>query len=88
MLFFVGDRVPILKKPKLVPESPFVSGQCVSQSSGRAVILALGKQRYMVPRDKFLAVALGEDVSCIFFEVPGNEPEIEILSPHKGGAAS
>ena len=88
MLFFVGDHVPILKKPKLVPETPVVSGSAYLSPSGRAVILAMGKQRYMVPRDKFLAVALGEDVSCIFFEVPGNEPEIEILSPHKGGAAS
>ncbi len=88
MLFFVGDHVPILKKTKLVPETLVVSGSAYLSPSGRAVILAMGKQRYMVPRDKFLAVALGEDVSCIFFEVPGNEPEIEILSPHKGGAAS
>ncbi len=88
MLFFVGDRVPILKKPKLTPETPSVSGSAYLSPSGRAVIIAMDKQRYMVPRDKFLAVAFGEDVSCIFFEVPGNVPEIEILCPRKGGAAS
>jgi hypothetical protein len=42
----------------------------------------------MLPRDRFIAVALGEDVSCILFEVPGDVPEPEILTPHKGGAAS
>ena len=88
MLFFVGDHVPILRKPKLVPEAPFVSGSAYLSPSGRAVIIAMNKQRYMVPRDKFLAVAFGEDVACIFFEVPGTAPEIEIISPRKGGATS
>ena len=42
----------------------------------------------MVPRNKFLAVALGEEVSCDFFELPGDEPDIEMISPHKEGALS
>ena len=85
LLFFVGERVSLLKNG---PASPQISGTVYLSPSGRAVIIAIGKQRYLLPRDKFLAVALGEDVSCIFFECPGNEPELEIISPRKGGAAS
>jgi len=87
MLFFVGDRVPLLKKGP-AQQTPQVSGTVYLGPSGRAVIIAVGKARYMLPRDRFLAVALGEDVSCIFFEVPGDAPEIGLISPHKGGATS
>jgi hypothetical protein len=88
LLFFVGERVSLLKKGPAPQQVPQVSGTVYLSPSGRAVIIAIGNQRYMLPRDKFLAVALGEEVSCIFFEAPGNEPEIEIISPRKGGAAS
>jgi hypothetical protein len=50
--------------------------------------MAVGNIRYMLPRDRFIAVALGEDVSCILFEVPSDVPEPEIISPNKGGAES
>lgn len=88
LLFFVGERVSLLKKGPAPNEVPQVSGTVSLSPSGRAVIITLGKQQYILPRDKFLAVALGEDVSCIFFEAPGNEPEIETINPRKGGAAS
>ena len=88
MLFFVGDRVPLLKQGPVPNGVPKVSGTVKLSPSGRAVIITLGKQQYILPRDRFLAVALGEDVSCIFFEAPGNEPEIETIEPRKGGAAS
>ncbi len=88
LLFFVGERVSLLKNGPASPQTPQVSGTVYLSPSGRAVIIAIGRQRYLLPRDKFLAVAIGEDVSCIFFECPGNEPEIEIISPRKGGAAS
>lgn len=88
MLFFVGDRVPLLKQGPVPNGVPKVSGTVKLSPSGRAVIITLGKQQYILPRDKFLAVALGEDVSCIFFEAPGNEPDLETIEPRKGGAAS
>ncbi len=88
MLFFVGDRVPLLKKGPVSNEVLQVSGTVYLSPSGRAVIIAPGKQQYILPLDKFPAVALGEDVSCIFFEVPGNDPDLETISPRKGGAAS
>lgn len=88
MLLFVGETVPLLhKNPD--PSGPAVtSGSVALNPSGRAVILSIGNIRYMLPRDRFIAVALGEDVSCILFEVPGDVPEPGIISPHKGGAAS
>ena len=88
MLLFVGDHVPLLKKGPVPEGIPLVSGTAYLNPSGRAVIIAVGKTRYMLPRDRFIAVALGEDVSCILFEVPSDVPEPEIISPNKGGAAS
>jgi len=87
MLLFVGDHVSLFKKGPAPQEVPQVSGSVYLSPSGRAIIIATGRQRYMLPRDRFLAVALGEDVSCIFFEVPSDETEIEIISPSKGGVA-
>ena len=88
MLLFVGDTVPLLQKNPDPTGSPVASGSVALNPSGRAVILSVGSIRYMLPRDRFIAVALGEDVSCILFEVPGDVPEPEIISPSKGGAAS
>ena len=88
MLLFVGETVPLLQKNPDQIGSPVASGSVALNPSGRAVILSVGSIRYMLPRDRFIAVALGEDVSCILFEVPGDVPEPEIISPTKGGAAS
>jgi hypothetical protein len=88
MLLFVGETVPLLHKNPDPIGSSVTSGSVALKPSGRAVILSIGNIRYMLPRDRFIAVALGEDVSCILFEVPGDVPEPEILVPHKGGAAS
>jgi hypothetical protein len=88
LLFFVGERVSLIRKGTASQQVPQVAGTVYLSPSGRAVIIAIDRQRYLLPRDKFLAVALGEDVSCIFFEAPGNEPEIETISPRKGGATS
>jgi hypothetical protein len=88
MLLFVGETVPLLHKNPDPIGSSVTSGSVALNPSGRAVILSIGNIRYMLPRDRFIAVALGEDVSCILFEVPGDVPEPEILVPHKGGAAS
>ena len=84
-LFFVGVGVPLMKKPASPQETPKDVGTVYLSATGRAVIIAVGKQRYLLPRDKFLAVALGEEVACIFFEAPGSEPKIETISPRKGG---
>jgi hypothetical protein len=89
-LLFVGDQVPLLRKgPGDVPPKPVqVSGSVRISPSGRAVILATGSQRYMLPRDRFIAVALGEEVSCLFFEIPSDDdkesPEA-VLSPLPAG---
>jgi len=88
MLLFVGDTVPLLHKNPDPKGTPLASGSVSLNPSGRAVIIAVGKVRYMLPRDRFIAVALGEDVSCILFEVPSDVPEPEVIAPHKGGAAS
>jgi len=88
MLLFVGRTVSLFKKNPDPSGIPFTSGSASLNPSGRAVIVSIGSVRYMLPRDRFIAVALGEDVSCILFEVPGDVPEPEILAPPKGGAAS
>jgi hypothetical protein len=88
MLLFVGDTVPLLQKNLDLSGTLHTSGKVFLNPSGRAVIISVGKVRYMLPRDRFIAVALGEDVSCILFEVPSDVPEPEVITPHKGGAAS
>ena len=88
MLFFLGDTVPLLQRFPSVNETPKVSGQVRLNPSGRAVIIEVGAGRFMVPRDRFLAVAFGEDISSILFEIPSDRDEIEIISPScKGGTA-
>jgi hypothetical protein len=86
MLLFVGDRVPLLKKSPDPRGMPWVAGSVYLNPSGRAVIIAIGETRYLLPRDRFLAVALGEDVSCILFEIPSDEEEPKIDARVKGGA--
>jgi hypothetical protein len=88
MLLFVGEPIPLLQKNPDPSGNPVASDLISLNPSGRAVIISVGSVRYMLPRDRFIAVALGEDVSCILFEVPGDVPEPEILTPHRGGAAS
>jgi hypothetical protein len=87
-LLFVGDHVPLLKKGSEATGMPLVSGSIYLNPSGRAVIIAIGNTCYMLPRDRFIAVALGEDVSCILFEVPSDASDFEIISPPKRGAVS
>jgi hypothetical protein len=92
-LLFVGDRVPFLRKgPGDVPRKPVqVSGSVRITPSGRAVIIASGSQRSMLPRDRFIAVALGEEVSCLFFYMPsdnGRESPETVLSPLPAGCVA
>lgn len=87
LFFFAGECAPLLKKGP-VPQVHEVSGTIGLNPFGRAVVIAIDKQRYMLPRDKFLSVALGEEISCTFFETPTDGLEIERFSLHKGGAAS
>lgn len=87
MLFFVGDSVPLLKNFPSLSESPQLSGRVHLNASGRSVIIELGAARFMVPRDRFLAVAFGEDISCIICKIPSEKNEIETISPGKGGKA-
>jgi hypothetical protein len=86
-LFFVGDTVLLLKNWPSENETRQVSGRVHLNPSGRSVIIEIDTSRFMVPRDRFLAVAFGEDVFSIVFEIPSDKNEIEIISPHKGGIA-
>jgi hypothetical protein len=86
-LIFMGDSVPLLRNWPTKNDPPQVAGTVRLNPSGRGVIIESGKQRYQLPRDKFIAVALGEDVSCIFFEIPSDEREPEIIAPARGGTA-
>ena len=81
MLLFVGDRIQLMKKSPDPVGMPWVAGSVYLNPAGRAVIIAIGKTRYPLPRDRFLAVALGEDVSCIIFGVPSNDEE-PVSDPH------
>lgn len=92
-LLFVGERVPLLRKGpgEVSRETARVSGSVRISLSGRAVILATGSQRSMLPRDRFVAVALGEEVSCLFFEMPpdeGGESREAVLSPLPAGGVA
>ena len=84
-LLFVGERVSLFTRENVPGDLYQVSGSVCLSPSGRAVIIASGSQRYMLPRDRFLAVALGEEISCIFIELPADTPERDILPASRGG---
>ena len=84
-LLFAGERVPLFTKGAENILKDSVSGPVSLSPSGRAVIIASGSQRSMLPRDRFLAVAFGEEISCIFVELPPDTPEREIPSASQGG---
>jgi len=84
-LLFVGERVSLFTRGVENVLKDSLSGSVSLSPSGRAVIIATGSQRSMLPRDRFLAVALGEEISCIFVEVPEDMPEREIMPASKGG---
>ncbi len=90
-MLFMGERVSLIRKGSAAEEvsQPVadVSGSVCLAPSGRAVVIAAGSQRYMLPRDRFLAVALGEEISCIFFEVPSGDPGSEIVPDPEGCVA-
>ena len=88
-LLFSGERVSLLRKAPAAPlmkgalpdETLEVSGSVYLNPSGRGVVIESGGQQYILPRDRFLAVALGEEVSCIFFELPANETGMGMGAP-------
>ena len=84
-LLFTREQVPLFTNG---PENAVMdsrSGPVSPSPSGRAVIIASGSQRSMLPRDRFLAVALREEISCIFVEVPADRHEREIQPASQGG---
>jgi hypothetical protein len=87
-LLFVGERVSLFTYGPENVLKDSVSGPVSLSPSGRAVIIATGSQRSMLPRDRYLAVALGEEISCIFVEVPQDTLESGILPASQGGIAS
>ncbi len=92
-LLFVSDRVPRLRKGTggVIRKTARVSGPVRLSPSGRAVIIAAASQRSMLPCDRFLAVAKGEEVSCFFFDMPsdnGRESPEAVLSPLPAGSVA
>jgi hypothetical protein len=85
-LLFMGEQVSLIRNGPAAGEVPQVSGTVCLTPSGRAVIIAAGSQRYLLPRDRFLAVAFGDEVSCLFFEMPSGETDTEIITDPKGCA--
>ena len=83
-LIFMGDCVPILRHQPTANGPPQVSGTVHLNLSGRGIVIEIGDTHYQLPRDRFLAVALGEEVSCIFYEVPDGKHELAELAPGKG----
>ena len=71
-LFFGGGMAPVraLAGPGEPGEKP--RGMARLTPSGRAVTIELGSERYMVPRDRFLAVAFGEDIASLVFTLPSD----------------
>lgn len=63
-LLFLGESVPLLRPGSPFDTSPRGGGLAHLNRSGRAVIFEVGNQCYLIPRDRFLMVALGEEVSC------------------------
>jgi len=84
-LLFIGERVSLFTKRTENAVKDSRSSPVSPSPSGRAVIIATGNQRSMLPRDRFLAVAPGEEISCIFVEVPADTPESGILPASQGG---
>ena len=72
VLFFGGGAAPVraLTGPGEPGEKP--RGMVRLTPSGRAVTIELGGERFMVPRDRFLAVAFGEDIASLVFTVPSD----------------
>jgi hypothetical protein len=88
MIVFVGDIVPLLRRaPASAPGTVQVAGTVHLNPSGQAVIFEIGMQRYMISRDRFIAVALGTEISAPIFEIATDEPEPEMIVPSSGGAA-
>jgi hypothetical protein len=83
-LIFMGDCVPLLRHQPTSTDPPQVSGTVHMNMSGRGIVIEIGNTHYQLPRDRFLAVALGEEISCIFFEVPDGRNEPAVISPGKG----
>ena len=82
---FVGERVSLFSKGLENTVKDSLSGPVSPSPTGRAVIITTGSQRSMLPCDRFLAVALGEEIFCIFVEVPADSPESGILPASQGG---
>ena len=87
-LLFVGERVSLFTRgpENVLKDTVQVSSPVSPSPSGRAVSIASGSQRSMLPRDRFPAVAHEEEISCIFVELPADTPESGILPASKGGS--
>jgi hypothetical protein len=84
-LLFTGEQVSLFTKGPENAVKDSRSGPVSPSPNGRAVSIASGSQRSMLPHDRFPAVAFGEEISCIFVEVPPGTPEREIQPVSPGG---
>jgi len=72
VLFFGGGAAPVRILPGQGGPSLKARGHARLNPSGRSVTIELGTERFMVPRDRFLAVAFGEDIASLVFTVPSD----------------
>ena len=72
MLFFGGGAAPVRIPPGQGDPGLKARGHARLNPSGRSVTIELGAERFMVPRDRFLAVAFGEDITSLVFTVPSD----------------
>lgn len=72
VLFFGGGAAPVRIPPGQGEPNVKARGIARLSPSGRSVTIELGGERYMVPRDRFLAVAFGEDIASLVFSIPSD----------------
>lgn len=68
-IVFLGEIVPIIRLDSPPRDPVRIGGFVHLNRSGRAVVFEIGDVCYLVPRDRFLTVALGEEVSCLVAEI-------------------
>lgn len=88
VLVFLGELVPLIRDSPQPNESSVTRGVAHLNRSGRAVLLEIGNQCYLIPRDRFVMVALGDEVSTPIAEIAidGGDSAINLL--WRGGVLS
>lgn len=87
-LVFLGELVPLIREGPPPHDASVTGGVAHLNRSGRAVLLEIGNQCYLIPRDRFVMVALGDEVSTPIAEVAIDGGDSAITLPWRGGGLS